>query len=104
MVLFLMKWNISMEKKDSYTDWTGSAIKRTLGVPGVTEFRAYRPVTGPFQVVVTYEFSNMNHWANWYNSDAVQAVFNELRNYTTDVMTELWGPSPVVTTPIKPGT
>ena len=69
----------------------------------MTEFRGYRPANGSFQVAITYEFADMVAWATWHETDAVQGVLTELRTLATDVTMELWGPSPVVPTPIRPG-
>ena len=103
MVLTVMKWNIHPDKVDEYKKWTESAIKRTIGVPGVVEFRAYRPVSGSSQVVVTYEFPDLATWATWQEDEQTQAVLNELRTVAVNVLSELWGPSPVVPDPIRPG-
>jgi hypothetical protein len=59
MVLYIMKWDIHPDKAEAYLKWTEGAIKKTLGVKGVVEFRAYRPVSGDRQAVVTYEFPDM---------------------------------------------
>ena len=103
MVLYVMRWNIHPDKKEAYTEWTKGAIARTLGVGGVVEFRAYRPATGPSQVVVTYEFADMAAWQTWYVNQDVQTVLEELHTLATDVTLDLWGPSPVVPDPIRPG-
>jgi quinol monooxygenase YgiN len=103
MVLYVMKWNIHPDKKEAYNNWTESAIGRTLAVPGVVEFRAYRPASGESQVVVTYEFADLAAWAAFYAHENVQNVTDELRTLATDVTTELWGPSAVVPAPIRPG-
>mgnify|MGYP001076776458 CR=1 FL=1 len=103
MVLWIMKWDIHPDKAEAYLKWTEGAIKRTLGVPGVVEFRAYRPVTGASQVVVTYEFADLATWAAWYGNEDVQKVQDELHTLALNVNTELWGPSPVVPAPIRPG-
>jgi quinol monooxygenase YgiN len=103
MVLVVMKWDIHPDKVEAYLKWTESAIKRTLAAPGVVEFRAYRPVTGASQVVVTYEFTDLATWAAWYGNEDVQRVLDELRTLTLNMNTELWGPSPVVPAPIRPG-
>jgi hypothetical protein len=58
--------------------WTESAIQRTLAVPGVVEFRAYRAATGPDQVVTTCEFADMVAWATWYMNEDSQRVLAEL--------------------------
>jgi antibiotic biosynthesis monooxygenase (ABM) superfamily enzyme len=103
MVLHVLKWDIHPDKVEAYIKWTESAIKRTLAVPGVVEFRAYRPVTGTSQVVVTYEFADLASWAAWYSSEDIQKVVNERRTLTLNESNELWGPSPVVPAPIRPG-
>ncbi|MFZ1553189.1 MAG: hypothetical protein WAV53_17470 [Anaerolineae bacterium] len=41
--------------------------------------------------------------AAWYDHDDVQRVVAELRTLATDVTLELWGPSPIVPQPIRPG-
>jgi quinol monooxygenase YgiN len=103
MVLFVMKWDIHPDKADAYLKWTDSAIKGTLAVPGVVEFRAYRPATGASQVVTTYEFADMAAWAAWNGNEGVQKVLTELHTLALNVNLELWGPSAVVPAPIRPG-
>jgi len=103
MVLFVMKWDIHPDKVEAYMKWTESAIKRTLAAPGVVEFRAYRPVSGASQVVVTYEFADLATWAAWNGNEDVQKVLEELRTLALNVNIEVWGPSPVVPAPIRPG-
>jgi len=102
MVLYVMRWDILPDKVEAYRKWTDSAIKRTLAVPGVVEFRGYRPAAGASQIVVTYEFADLAAWAAWDANEDMQKVSNELRTLTTNMSTELWGPSPVVPQPIRP--
>lgn len=103
MVLQVMKWDIHPDKVEAYLKWTEGAIKRTLSVPGVVEFRAYRPATGGSQAVITYEFDDMAAWATWQSQEETQKVLTELRTLALNVTIELWGPSPVVPVPIRPG-
>ena len=103
MVLYVVKWDIHPDKVDAYLEWTKTAIARTLGVPGVVEFRAYRLAAGAPQVVVTYEFADMAAWAAWWSHEDCQQVFNELHTLALNVTAELWGPSPVVPEPVRPG-
>ena len=49
MVLQVMKYDIHPDKVEAYLKWVEGAIKRVLAVPGVVEFRSYRPVTGSSQ-------------------------------------------------------
>jgi len=103
MMLAVMKWNIHPDKVDAYTKFAQSAIQRTLAVPGVVEIRAYRPATGAHQVVLTYEFADLAAWAAWYTREETQKVVDELHTVAIDVTSELWGPSPIVPKPIRPG-
>ena len=103
MVLYTQKWDIRPEKTAEYLEWTKSAVSRLLSVPGVVEFRAYRPVTGDRQACVTYEFANLATWAAWRSDGVVEEVWNEGRAYMDNLSAELWGPSPVVPEPIRPG-
>ena len=103
MVLYIVKWDIHPDKVDAYLEWTKSSIPRTLAVPGVVEFRAYRPAGGASQVVTTYEFADMAAWAAWWSHPDCQQTLTELHTLALNVTTELWGPSPVVPEPVRPG-
>ncbi|MCR4406563.1 MAG: antibiotic biosynthesis monooxygenase [Anaerolineae bacterium] len=103
MVLYVVKWDVHPDKAEAYVQFTQSAIQRTLAVPGVVEFRAYRPAAGASQALVTYEFADLATWAAWYAHEEAQNVLAELRTLTLNVTTELWGPSPLVPKPIRPG-
>jgi quinol monooxygenase YgiN len=103
MVLQVTKWNVHPDKADAYNEWVGSAVRRTLAVPGLVEFRAYRPHTGEYQIVATYEFEDLAAWAAWRSNEDMQRLENELRTLVSDVTNEVWGPSPVVPKPIRPG-
>jgi antibiotic biosynthesis monooxygenase (ABM) superfamily enzyme len=102
LILSVMKWDIHPDKVEAYLKWTESAIKRTLGVPGVVEFRAYRGSVGAPQVIITYEHADLASWAAWRANKEVEKVFDELHTLGINVTTELWGPSPVVPKPIRP--
>ena len=102
MVLQVMKWDLHPDKVDEYLKWTETAIKRTLAVPGVIEFRAYRPAASSSQVVSTYEFADMNSWATWQSHEDIQKVMFELHTLALNINVEVWGPSSVVPKPIKP--
>ncbi len=103
MVIYTQQWDIRPEKATEYAEWADSAVSRLLSVPGVVEFRAFRPLTGERQVGVTYEFADLDSWAAWRSSDVVCAVWDEARTYMANIRAELWGPSPVVPDPIRPG-
>jgi heme-degrading monooxygenase HmoA len=103
MVLNVIKWNVLPGKAEAYAEWAQSAIPTILGQSGLVEFRGYRPVTGEHQIVVTYEFADLAAWAAWQENETIAGLVDELRQYATDLSVELWGPSPVVPQPIRPG-
>ncbi len=103
MVLYVVKWNLHPDKAEAYAKWAKSAVERQMAVKGVVEFRAYRAAAGTRRIVATYEFADMATWAAWESHEDIQKTRNELDALATDVTTELWGPSPVVPKPIRPG-
>jgi hypothetical protein len=45
----------------------------------------------------------MTTWASWYANEDAQKVLDELHTFATNITKELWGPSPIVPEPIRPG-
>lgn len=103
MVLVVIKWDIHPDKTEAYLKWVPNAIQRNLAAPGVVEFRAYRMYVGSPQIVTTYEFVDLAAWAAWQASAEVQQVLAELHILAQNVTSEVWGPSPVVPAPMRPG-
>jgi heme-degrading monooxygenase HmoA len=102
MVLWVMKYDINPAEKESYGEWAQGVIPKVIGAGGVVEFRAYRPVTGDRRVVVTVEFADLATWQAWYDSEAMQEIFADT-SIQQHLETELWGPSPILPEPIRPG-
>ena len=102
MVLYVCKWDIRPEKREEYAKWAEGTIRRIMKIPGIAEFRGYRPATGSQEVAVTYEFADMNAFSSWISNEDVQQLFAEARSYCENMASELWGPSPVVPEPIRP--
>ena len=103
MVLQISRWSIHPDKVKAYNEWIGAAVRRTLAIPGLIELRAYRPVTGEYQIAVTYEFADLAAWAAWRSHEDNRRLEDELRTLVSNATTEVWGPSPVVPGPIRPG-
>lgn len=103
MVLSVTKWNVHPDKAEEYATWARGAIPRVLALPGLIEFRGYRPASGSHQIVTTTEFATMADWAASVENEIWQDVIADLRTMATDITTEIWGPSPVVPQPIRPG-
>jgi quinol monooxygenase YgiN len=101
-VIAVIKWDIHPDKAEAYLKWSGGAIKRTVGAPGVVEYRAYRTAVGEHQVVNLFEFADLAAWAAWRDNADVQKVLDEAYALTLNMTTELWGPSPIVPKPIRP--
>ncbi len=90
MVLYTCKWDIIAGKAEEYAEWSQGAMQRLFSVPGITEFRAYRPVTGSYQAVVTYEFKTFSSWATWMENESVQNVNQELRDYASNIKFDIY--------------
>jgi quinol monooxygenase YgiN len=103
MVLYVVKWNLDPDKVEAYAKWVKSAIQRQMAVKGVVELRAYRMAAGTHRLVATYEFADMAAWAAWQSHEDIEKSRNELNTFASDVTAELWGPSPNVPVPIRPG-
>ncbi len=103
MVLYVTKYDIMPDKGEAYLEWAKQVIPQILAMTGLVEFRAYRPQAGTSQIAVTYEFRDMASWTEWQSSETMQRLLQEIRNFITNSSAELWGPSPVVPEPIRPG-
>jgi quinol monooxygenase YgiN len=103
MVLHVSKYDIHPDKLEAYLKWVEGAIKRILALPGVVEFRAYRTVAGSSQLVTTIEFADMAACAAAVSNADMQKLSMELHTLALNVTVEVWGPSPVVPVPIRPG-
>jgi quinol monooxygenase YgiN len=103
MVLSVVKYNIHPDKAEAFQAWVQRTIPRILALAGVVEFRAYRPASGSWQIVTTTEFSDMAAWASAISSDDWQQINNELHTLALDIEAEVWGPSPVIPKPLRPG-
>jgi quinol monooxygenase YgiN len=103
MVLHVSQYDIHPDKLEAYLKWVEGAIKRVLAVPGVVEFRSYRPVTGSSQLVTTIEFADMAACGAAVSSADMQKLSMELHTLCLNVSVEIWGPSPLVPVPRRPG-
>jgi hypothetical protein len=52
---------------------------------------------------VTIEFADLAAFAAFYADEDIQDVFAERHIYEVNLSSELWGPSPVVPEPLRPG-
>ena len=103
MVLYVQRFDILPGKGEAYLERAKTAVPQLMAVPGIVEFRAYRPQAGVSQIAATYEFEDMASWAAWQSSETMQTMLQEFRQYVSNASAELWGPSPVVPEPLRPG-
>ena len=105
MVLYVISYDILPDKIEAYMKWAQTAVPRAVALPGLVEFRAYRGVAGEIgsQVVLTYEFANMADFAAYWSHEEMRKLDDEIQLFTANQSAQIWGPSPVVPDPIRPG-
>ena len=86
----------------AYGAWAKKTIEATLNAPGLIEFRAHRGFMAPAQVRTTTVWKSMADWAKFTEGPWQQAE-TELRAFAVNLKSELWGPSPIVPEPLRPG-
>jgi len=89
--------------QQAYAEFAKKAIGSMLQAPGLVEFRANRNMLGSPQVRITTVWQTLGDWAKFSESAAWQALEAELHTFNTNSSTEIWGPSPVVPEPLRPG-
>jgi heme-degrading monooxygenase HmoA len=92
--------NINQEE---YGEFAQKAAGLILKAPGLIEFRASRNILGSPLVRSTSVFKTLADWANFTDSDEWRELEAEFRNFATNIRVEIWGPSPVLPEPVRPG-
>ena len=106
MALMILSWDMPpAEQTEAYNEQASTVwIPTILGVPGVTEFRAYRNPLGTTPgVCVHTEFDSLASWLAYTESEAYTTIMSGLRGVgCTNLSSEIWGSSPIVPKPLKP--
>ena len=89
--------------QEAYGEFAKKAIGTILKAPGLIEFRASRNMLGAPQVRTTSVFRTLSDWAGFADSDKWRGLEAELRNFATNIRVEIWGPSPLLPEPVRPG-
>jgi hypothetical protein len=88
--------------QQAYGEWAKKTIGVILQTPGVVEFRANRNLLGSPQVRATTVFQTLVDWSKFIDTDEWRTIEEELRAFATDILVEVWGPSPVLPEPVRP--
>jgi len=89
--------------QEAYAEFAKKSIGTTLQAPGLVEFRANRNMLGSPKVRITTVWQSLSDWAKFTESTAWQTLETELLTFTTNLSTEIWGQSPVLPEPLRPG-
>jgi len=89
--------------RQAYLEYGKRAFATMLKAPGVVQIRVYRSLLGSPQVRLTLEWETLADWAKFAESPERGRLDSELFNFATNIDVELWGPSPTVPEPLRPG-
>jgi antibiotic biosynthesis monooxygenase (ABM) superfamily enzyme len=90
--------------QQAYLGYTRRATASMLKAPGLVEIRSYRSLLGSPQVRLTLVWQTLADWAAFAESPERQMLDSELFTYATNIGVEVWGPSPAMPEPLRPGT
>jgi heme-degrading monooxygenase HmoA len=89
--------------QQAYGELAQKGIRMMLQAPGIVELRGHRNMLSSRQVRLTTVWETLADWAKFAESAERQVLESELRAFTTNINIELWGPSPVLPEPLRPG-
>lgn len=101
-VLGVVKYDLRPEREQAAMEWAKTALPLLLDIPGVVEWRSYRPIAGSSQSVSTYEFADLATYAAWRSHPEVERISAKLHRYFENISVEIWGPSPAAPAPLRP--
>ena len=86
----------------AYGEWAKKAIAAIMQSPGLVEFRAHRNILGTPYVRTTTVWQSATDWVNFFESGTWKSIEAELRQFIVNLAVELWGPSPILSEPLRP--
>ena len=87
----------------AYAEFVKNAIATYMKAPGLIEYRANRNVLGSPQVRMTLVWQSLSDWAKFADSKEWAALETQRRTFVINYRVEIWGPSPLVPKPLRPG-
>lgn len=96
--LYVVRWSTRPDQDllagSAYTAWSRTAIPRCLLVPGLTGLTTYRAAAGEPHIITLFAFPTLPALAGWRGSRELEDLTEESRQFTYEMTTEIWGPSP----------
>jgi heme-degrading monooxygenase HmoA len=89
--------------QNAYAELAKAVVAMALEAPGVIEVRGNRNMLGAPQVRFTTVWRSLVDWARFNESTEWQEAWAEMNPYLTNLTLEIWGPSPIVPGPLRPG-
>jgi len=87
---------------NAYGEWAKKTVATIMQTPGLVEFRAHRNILGTPYVRTTTVWQSATDWVKFFESEAWQTIEAGLRAFIVNLKVELWGPSPIVSEPLRP--
>lgn len=87
----------------AYLEYSKRAFQTLLQAPRIVEIRVHRSLLGSPQVKLTIVWQALADWAKFAESPERQKLESELLEFATNIDIGLWGPSPVMPEPLRPG-
>ncbi len=89
--------------KNAYAEFVKNVTAAYMKAPGLIEFRANRNLLGSPQARSTTVWQSLGDWANFRRTKEGAALAAQLATLATNIHIEIWGPSPAVPKPLRPG-
>lgn len=89
--------------QQAYLEYGKKAFATMLEAPGLVEIRVHRSLLGSPQVRLALIWQTLADWAKFAESPERQMLDSGLLEFAANIGIELWGPSPTVPEPLRPG-
>jgi antibiotic biosynthesis monooxygenase (ABM) superfamily enzyme len=89
--------------QQAYLEYSKRALATMLKAPGLVEICSFRSLLGSPQVRLSIKFQTLADWAKFAEGPDRQKLDSELLKFASQIRIELWGPSPALPEPLRPG-
>ena len=88
--------------EQEYFEWMKKSIVPALKSRGMVEVRAHRGIKENQTVLVVGSWEKLEDWTEFSQSEGWNSFMNPLQNtFARNLRIEVWGPSPVIPTPLR---